>query len=349
VPNVVGMSQAIAQTTITGAGLSVGAVTTGNSATVPSGQVISQNPSAGASAAANSAVAFVVSLGSAPVNVTVPTVIGLTQAAAQTTITGAGLTVGAITTSSSATMPAGQVMSQTPAAGASVAPNSAVAIVVSLGPALGGPVVEATVFSDGTGARTTAAFSTTSAGDVLVALVGSDGPTTGANTHSVTVSGAGLTWTRVQRAATQRGVSEIWTAIAPTVLTNVTVTSTQSVTVVLGAPVNQSITVVAFANASAIGASTTTSGVSTNATASVVTQAAGSVVYGVGNDFDRAVTRTVGAGQTKVHEFQAPTGDTFWMQSLNGATAAAGATVTLNATAAGVADQWNFAIVEVKR
>jgi hypothetical protein len=37
------------------------------------------------------------------------------------------------------------------------------------------------------------------------------------------------------------------------------------------------------------------------------------------------------------------------MQSLNAATGAAGTTATLNATAAGAADQWNLAIVEIKR
>ena len=47
---------------------------------------------------------------------------------------------------------------------------------------------------------------------------------------------------------------------------------------------------------------------------SLVAQAAASLVYAVGNDFDRAVARTVPAGQTKVHEFFAPTGDTFWVQ-----------------------------------
>jgi hypothetical protein len=36
----------------------------------------------------------------------------------------------------------------------------------------------------------------------------------------------------------QRGVAEIWTATAPAALSNVTVTSTQSVTSVLGLPVN---------------------------------------------------------------------------------------------------------------
>ena len=182
-----------------------------------------------------------------------------------------------------------------------------------------------------------------------MAFVGSDGPGTGVNSQNITVSGAGLTWTRVQRAAASFGVAEIWTATAPTVLTGVTVTSTQSVLTVLGAPINHSLLVVAFTNASGIGATTAASGLSTNATASLVAQAAGSIVYGVGNDFDRAITRTVGAGQTRIHQFLAPTGDTFWMQSLNAATTAAGVTVTLNATIPAPADQWNLSIVEIKR
>jgi beta-lactam-binding protein with PASTA domain/DNA-binding NarL/FixJ family response regulator len=346
VPNVVNATQATAQAAILAAGLTNGAVTNASSATVAAGSVISESPAAGTSVAAGSAVTLVVSLG--PALVTVPNVVNATQATAQAAILAAGLTNGAVTNANSATVAAGSVISENPAAGTLVSPGSAVALVVSLGPAAATPTVDATASSDGTGARTTPAFSTTVAGDVLVALVGSDGPTTGANTQTMTITGGGLTWTRVQRAATSRGVSEIWTATAAAVLTNVTVTSTQSVTVVLGAPVNQSIVVVAFKNASAIGATTAASATSTNATASLVPQATGSVVYGVGNDFDRAVARTVGAGQTKIHEFLAPTGDTFWMQSLN-ATTTAGSSVTLNATAAGAADQWNLAIVEIKR
>ena len=347
VPSVVGLSQAAAQTAITSAGLAVGAVTTANSATVPSGMVISQNPAAGASVVTGTAVALVVSIGPAPVNVTVPSVVGMTQTAAQTAITGAGLTVGVISNASSATVPAGQVISQSPLAGASVVPGTAVAFVISSGPALAGPTVDATVFSDGTGARTTPAFSTTDAA-VLIALAASDGPTTGTNTQFLTVSGAGLTWTRVVRAATVRGVSEIWTATAPAALTNVTVTSTQSVTVVLSAPVNQSLTVVAFTGASGVGASNVASGLSGAPSASLVTTADASVVYGVGNDFDQAIARTVPAGQTKVHEFLAPSGDTMWMQKASATVAIAGTSVTLNDTAP-TADQWNFAIVEVKR
>jgi beta-lactam-binding protein with PASTA domain len=349
VPNVVNQTQAAAQSAITAAGLTNGVGSTANSATVAAGSVISQNPLGGASVAPGSAVTLVVSLG--PALVTVPNVVNSTQAAAQSAIAAAGLTNGTVTTANSATVIAGSVISENPAAGTSVALGSAVTLVVSSGPAAtgGNPTVQVSASSDGTGARTTPAFSTTTAGEVLIALVGSDGPTTGVNTQNITVSGAGLTWTRVQRAATSRGVSEIWTATAPTALANVTVTSTQSVTTVLGAPVNQSIHVLAFTNATGVGATTAASGVSTNATATLVTQAAGSMIFGVGNDFDRAVARTVGAGQTKLHEFLAPTGDTFWMQNVNAASTAAGQTITVNATAAGAADQWNLAIVEIKR
>ena len=328
--------------TATPSGLAVGAVTTANSATVPSGIVISQNPAAGASVVTGTAVALVVSLGPAPVNVTVPNVVGQTQTVAQSAITGAGLTVGAISSSSSATVPAGQVISQTPLAGASAVTGTSVAFVLSSGPALGGPTVDAMVFSDGSGARTTPAFSTTGA-TVLIALAASDGPGTGTNTQSLTVSGAGLTWTRVVRAAASRGVSEIWTATAPAALTNVSVTCAQST-----GGVNQSLTVVAFSGASGVGASSIASGLSGAPSASLATTADASVVYGVGNDFDQAIARTVPAGQTKVHEFLSPSGDTMWVQRAAATVAIAGTSVTLNDTAP-LGDQWNFAIVEVKR
>ena len=131
VPNVVGITQGNAQTAITNAGLTVGTVTSANSASVSIGNVISQNPAAGTNVEPGSTVAFVVSLGTA-----VPNVVGLTQSAAQTAITNAGLTVGAITTASHPSVPTGNVISQNPGAGSNVAPGSAVAFVVSLGPAV---------------------------------------------------------------------------------------------------------------------------------------------------------------------------------------------------------------------
>jgi hypothetical protein len=64
VPNVVGLTQALATTSITGADLVVGTVTRQSTWIILPGVVIGQSPSAGSSEAANSAVNLVVSSGS---------------------------------------------------------------------------------------------------------------------------------------------------------------------------------------------------------------------------------------------------------------------------------------------
>src|SRR5262252_3476215 len=132
VPNVAGLTQAAATTAITNANLAVGTVTTQASTTVPSGSVISQNPTAGTQVTVGSAVNLVVSSG--PPKVAVPNVVGLTQAAATTAITSANLVVGTVTTQASTTVPAGSVISQNPTAGTQIVIGSAVNLVVSSGP-----------------------------------------------------------------------------------------------------------------------------------------------------------------------------------------------------------------------
>jgi hypothetical protein len=117
--------------------LTLGTVTQQSSATVALGNVISQNPTAGTSVAAGSAIALVISSGPAPVNA--PNVVGLTQAAATTAITGAGLTVGTVTQQSSSTVSSGRVISQSPLAGTSVAAGSVVNLVVSSGSGVAAP------------------------------------------------------------------------------------------------------------------------------------------------------------------------------------------------------------------
>jgi hypothetical protein len=67
-------------------------------------------------------------------NVTVPNVVGDTQAAAGTAITGAGLTLGTVTQAVSATVASGEVISETPAAATSVPKGTAITLVVSTGP-----------------------------------------------------------------------------------------------------------------------------------------------------------------------------------------------------------------------
>ena len=275
--------------------------------------------------------------------VTVPNVVGLTQAAATTAITGAGLVVGTVTTANSATVPAGSVISQNPAAGASVAAGSAVALVVSLGPAAAGPAVDKTAFSEGAGTRTTTAFVTAAANEQIVAFAASDGPPS-VNAQTLTISGGGLVWTRVQRAADPlRCVRNLDRAGGHRRHQH------------LGdqhagfGGFHQSLTVVAFTGVSAIGASAAGGAISGASSLSLVSQAAGSLVYGVGNDWDSATARTLPAGQTMVHQFvDTAVGDTFWVQSVNAATTAVGQTVTVNTTAP-TADQWNVAIVEIKR
>lgn len=160
VPNVVGDTQAVATTAITGADLIVGTVTMQSSTTVGSGSVISESPTASTSVSTGSAVNLVVSSG-IPV-VSVPNVVGDTQAVATTAITGVGLVVGTVTMQSSTTVASGNIISESPAAGMSVSSGSVVNLVVSKssssGYTVGGNIVglstskqlSSLVLSDGT-------------------------------------------------------------------------------------------------------------------------------------------------------------------------------------------------------
>ena len=131
VPNVVGKTLADATTALTNAGLVLGTTTQQSSSSVPAGSVISQNPPAGGNVAKGSAVNLVVSRG--PAQVTTPNVVGLSLAAATSSLQGAGLKVGTVTNQASGSVPAGNVISQNPLAGAIVAQGSAVNLVVSSG------------------------------------------------------------------------------------------------------------------------------------------------------------------------------------------------------------------------
>jgi hypothetical protein len=131
-PNVVGKTQAAASSALTSAGLTVGTITKAYSSTVASGNVISQSPASGTSVASGSAVNLTASKGTQPVAMkTVPNVVGKTQAAASSALTSVGLTVGTITQAYSSTVASGNVISQSPVSGTSVASGSAVSLKVS--------------------------------------------------------------------------------------------------------------------------------------------------------------------------------------------------------------------------
>jgi beta-lactam-binding protein with PASTA domain len=340
VPDVVGLTQGIATSAITGANLEIGAITTASSTTVPTGSIISQSPAAGTQVTIGSTVTLVESSGP-PEGGVVPPVIGLTQAAATTVIAAASLTVGTIAIAPSATMPAGCVMSQTPVAGEPIEPSSEVAIVVSSGPPPTVFAVDTTVFSDGFGTRVTNPFSTATAGELLVAFVASDGPGVIDPRQTATVSGAGLAWSLVTRANTQYGTAEIWTATAPTQLFNVTVTATQSLN-----GFSQSLTVMALTGAGGIGASAAGGGNRTAPSVSFAATASGSFVFGVGVDPERRLARTPDAGQTIVHQWVDLSGNnTYWVQTRSTPTPAAGSIVTISDAATN--SRWNLAAVEI--
>jgi hypothetical protein len=185
----------------------------------------------------------------------------------------------------------------------------------------------------------TATVSTTAAGDLLLAFVGSDGP---GSAQTVTVSGGGLSWSLVKRANGQLGDGEIWSARATTQLTNVNITATQG-----RAGFDESLTVVAFKGAAGTGAAVAGGAGSGGPSLSLTTTKASSLVFGVGNDYDNAIARTPGSGQTLVHQWlDNATGDTFWVQQVTALTGAAGTAVTINDTAP-TGDRWNMSIVEI--
>jgi hypothetical protein len=212
--------------------------------------------------------------------------------------------------------------------------------------------IDVNVSKDGSSASTTVAspaFSTKSANELLLAFVTADF-LSGTNTTVSSVAGGGLTWKLVQRTNVQSGTAEIWTAFASGALSNITVTATVSQSVV------SSLTVMSFTGVdttlgtglpNAIGASGTGNSAKGAPTASLVTTRNNSLVLGVGNDYDNAIARTLGAGQTLVHQFLTPTGDTYWVQMQSAATPSSGTSVTVNDTAPST-DRYNLSIVEVR-
>jgi hypothetical protein len=282
-------------------------------------------------------VALVVSSGGVA-QVIVPNVIEMAQADAEAAITDANLAVGAITTASSASVAEGAVISQSPIGGTTAPPGSAVALVVSSGPP---PSIgfDAFVFSDGTGTRVTAPFSTSQANEVLVAFVSSDGPNT-TTRQTVTVSGAGLEWTLVRRVNKNDGTAEIWTATAPAPLDNVTVTATPAV-----GGFDQSLTVMSFTGSGGIGGSGASWGLgNVGPNLSFVAEADGSYVIGVGNDPERRQARTVNAGQMMIHQWlDTKVNATFWVQGSSGSSA--GSFVSLGD--AGTNSVWNMVAIEI--
>src|SRR6185437_12179476 len=210
--------------------------------------------------------------------------------------------------------------------------------------------LDATVAQDSPAASpsvTTPAFSTNQGNELLLAFIGTD-YLSGSNTTVTGVTGAGLTWVLVVRTNAESGSSEIWRAFAPARLSNVTVTAALSQNVVASIAVRSftGIDISGTNGSGAIGAVASGHAASGAPTAHLVTTRNGSWVFGVGNDYDNAILRTPGPGQTVFHQYLSASGDTYWMQMENAETGLSGTTVTLNDTAPS-SDRYNLAICEI--
>jgi eukaryotic-like serine/threonine-protein kinase len=130
VPNVVGLTQQQAVQQLQDHGLRLGTVTQQPSDTLTAGLVISQDPGRDTMVANGDTVDLVVSSG--PQQVSIPTLVGLTQQQAIDALTGAGLVVGTITPKDS-DQPTGTVIAADPKEGTMVDKGSSVALTVSSG------------------------------------------------------------------------------------------------------------------------------------------------------------------------------------------------------------------------
>lgn len=130
IPTVKGMTQQRAIAVLSAAGFKVSSIATENSNTVAKDHVTRTDPAAGTQQAAGTSVVLYISTG----KTTVPTgLVGLTQASAQKELNSRGFSTNAITQESS-TVPAGKVISVSPAEGTTVDQGATITLYVSSGP-----------------------------------------------------------------------------------------------------------------------------------------------------------------------------------------------------------------------
>jgi hypothetical protein len=260
---------------------------------------------------------------------------------------------------SSLTIPPGSTISSFQITTTQVMSNSTVQMTATLGasaksvpllllapPVSNGLGIDVTVSRDSpSGATITSpVFSTASQNELLLAFL-SAGPGTSPTTFT-NVTGGGLTWVLVGRENVQTGTSEIWRALAPVPLNNVSVTAT------ISGSASSSMTLMGVTGvdpsgtngSGAIGATAISNQKSGAPSVSLVTTRDGSWVMGVGNSANSAA-RVPGSGQNVVHQNLGASGQAFWVQEQLGPTPESGTSVTINDTAPSAA--YNLIAVEV--
>ena len=128
-PKLVGMTVDAARDALDGLKLKPGAVTEVSSATAPKGQVLAQNPVAGAEGRPDATVDLQVSSG--PAAAPVPSVIGKSKSTATDVLQKAGFVVGTLHVGSNDDYDTGIVIRQQPAANTQAAPGTKVDLTIN--------------------------------------------------------------------------------------------------------------------------------------------------------------------------------------------------------------------------
>lgn len=189
-------------------------------------------------------------------------------------------------------------------------------------------------------------FSTVYPNELLLVCISADSTTSPDTTvANITNTGPALSWALVKRTGFtkhnngQLGTAELWAATAASQMAGVVVTAT------LSESVDSSMTILGFPSGS-IGATGTGNARSGAPTASLTTTANGSVVVGVGDDYDNAILRTVGSEQLLIHQYLAPVQDTYWVQMLSSPVPSSGTTAVIDDITP-TTDRYDMSIVEV--
>lgn len=218
-------------------------------------------------------------------------------------------------------------------------------------PTTGGLTVSGTYTTSLTTAAlkvTSPVFSTTVARQLLLAFVAAGKPSSG-NLDVQSVTGGGLTWTRVISTDNRPGAAEIWRAMPAGTVSNLSVQATFS-KAVLG-----QITVVAFTGADttgtngsgAIGALKSVNGPAGSQTATVTTTRAKSMLFAVGNDSESAQARSIPSSQTMVSQSLGSDGrSAYWVQR-TAQIVSSGSQVTIGSFSPSDSE-FNLSAVEVK-
>jgi len=134
VPNISGVNITEAGTRLANKGLNLGAIQEVYDEKYETGMVISQNPAVDASVGSGTRVDVVVSKGKQPVKVTMPDLLGLSQASATRKLLDNKLALGEVGSASSTTYFENQVSAQDTAPGVMIDEGSKVNITISTGP-----------------------------------------------------------------------------------------------------------------------------------------------------------------------------------------------------------------------